>query len=309
MRLTLLTALLLLALGLAACDSEPKERGIAARVNGKAISVKLLEFSHGLKLSAPPVASGDVLAVLKAEYGQDLAGLIAEELVAQELVKRGLDVTEAELKQAETAVRAGYPGNAFEEMLSEEGIDQDTWVARLRARLALDKFTARVLRPRISINSDEVQRYYKEHAQEFAQPEGVKFIRVESKTPEALRRALDEARKAKDPGDLLSVFDDVSMQTQASPEEALPREWRALLRGLAPGQTSQPVKGGLGHQAFILLERTPAKVEGLVQVYPLVEKRLTEDKLSREFSAWLTQALNTSAIEISPGLVPEKGKS
>ncbi|MFZ5425879.1 MAG: peptidyl-prolyl cis-trans isomerase [Thermodesulfobacteriota bacterium] len=309
MRTIILTALLLLSLGLAACDQEPKERGVAARVNGKAISVKLLEFSHGLKLSAPPITSGDVLAVLKAEYGQALAGLIAEELVAQELARRGLEVTEAELRQAGTAVREGYPGKAFEEMLSEEGVDQELWLARLRARLALDKFTARVLRPRVSINSEEVQRYYKEHAQEFAQPESVKFIRVESKTPEALNRALEEAGKTKDPANLLSVFDDVSMQTQASPEEALPREWRTLLRGLAPGQASQPAKGGLGHQAFILLERAPAKVEGLVQVYPLVEKRLIEDKLSREFTAWLTQALNTSVIEISPGLVPEKAKS
>ena len=66
------------------------------------------------------------------------------------------------------------------------------------------------------------------------------------------------------------------------PEEGLPRKWRDALAGLKPGQATSVGQGGTGYQAFLLLERTQPRVEGLVQVYPLVEKRLAEAKLCRE---------------------------
>ena len=306
--LTRAALFLALILTLTACHGDPLEQGLAAKVNGKPIPLRTLEFVHGLRLYSPPVAEEEALSKLKADYGEALAGLVVEELVNQELAKRDLAVSAAELKSAETAAREGYTGETFEVTLSEEGIELDVWRERLRVRVAMDKFATRVLRPRVSITSEEAQLYYKKHAQEFALPARIKFIRVESKNAEALRKALDAARQARDPADLLTVFDDVTIQTQASPEETLPRKWREALKVLNPGQAGQVTQGGIGYQAFILLDRSEAKVEGLMQVYPLVEKRLAQAKLAQEFSLWLTQALNTSVIEISPGLVPQKGK-
>lgn len=300
---------LLLALSLAACQGEPLEKGLAAKVNGRPIPLRTLEFAQGVIISAPTMDPAEPLAKLRTRYGETLAGLIVEELVAQELQKRGLEVTEAELKNAETAVRSGYPGRTFEDTLSEEGVDLDVWRERLRSRVALDKFSSMVLRPRIAIAPWEVRQYYKSHAQEFVQPARVKFMKVESRTADALRKALDAASQARDPADLLSVFDDVSIETQALPEDALPAKAREILKGLQPGQAGPVSQGGAGYWAFILQERSEAKVEGLVQVYPVVEKRLSEAKMAQEMSAWLLQALNSSVIEISPGLVVEKGKS
>jgi hypothetical protein len=297
---------LALVLLLAACQGEPLEKGVAARVNGKPIQLRTLEFVHGTRLYAPPVDPGDALSSLKAEYGEALATLIVEELVTQELARRGLEVTEAELKNAETAARSGYPGKSFEDILAEEGVDPAIWRERLRARVALDKFSARVLRPRIAITPQDVQGYYSAHADEFAKPAAVKFIKLESKNAEPLRKALAEAAKARDPADVLTVFDDVSAQVRVSAVEALPRAWLDALKGLKSGQAGPVSQGGIGFQAFMLLERSEAKVEGLVQVYPLVEKRVSEGKLSGEFTAWLTHALASSLIEVSPGLAPEK---
>jgi hypothetical protein len=291
-----------------ACQDEPTERGVAARVNGKPIAVRTLEFVHALSLSTLPLAPGEILDALKAEYGQALAGLVVEELVTQDLAKRGMEVTEAELKAAETTVRSGYPGRTFEDTLAEEGIDLDIWRERLKARVSLDAFAARVLRPRVRITPEEAQNYYKEHAQEFAQPATVRFVKAESSNAESLRQALDAAGKAQDPTGILDKFETVSHETQAAPEESLPKAWREALKGLKPGQAGAVVQEGSGYQAFILLERSEAKAEGLVQAYPLVEKRLAEDKMAQEFSAWLAQTLTASVIEINPGLVPEKGK-
>ena len=96
---------------------------------------------------------------------------------------------------------------------------------------------------------------------------------------------------------MLTVFDDISAQVRVSPAEALPRAWFEALKNLTPGQAGPVSQGGIGFQAFMLLERSAARVEGLVQVYPLVEKRIAEEKLFGEFAGWLTQALAASLVE------------
>lgn len=287
---------------LSACQSGPVEKGVAARVNGKPISIKTLEYVQALRLSSPSMVPEETLAGLKAEYGEALATLVVEELVSQELARRGLEISEAQVRNVETTLRSGYQGNAFENMLAEEGLDLAIWRERLRARLALDVFSARVLRPLVAIGPEEIQQYYRAHIQEFSQPVTLKFLKVESVNADALKAALEEAQKSKDPADLLMVFDDVSLQAQASPEDVLPRAWREALKNLKPGQTGAVTRGGLGFQAFILLERSEARVEGLVQVYPIVEKRLLEVRLAQEFASWLAQAVKKATLEISPAI-------
>jgi len=300
-------ALLCLLVMLAACNADPPERGLAARVNGHPITLRSLEFVHDLKHFEAPPDPGNPWASLRAEYGEALASLIVSELVDQELERRGLEVNEAECTKAELTTRADYPGNTFETMLANEGIDLQMWRERLKARLTMDKFASLVLRPTVRVSFPEAQAYFKEHAKEFTQPAMLKFLRVESKTKEALTKALEAAGTAKNPADLLSVFAVAINQAMASAEERLPAAWRQALKGLAPGQSSQVLAGGQGFQAFFLEERTEPRAEGAVQAYPLVEKRLAEAKLEKVFAAWLAETLTKADILVNPGLVPEKG--
>lgn len=300
-------AVLLSLLMLAACGADQLDQGLAARVNGHPITLRSLEFAHDLKHFDAPPDPGSPWASLRAEYGQALASLIVSELVAQELERRGLEVTEAECAKAELVTRADYPGNTFETMLTEEGIDLDMWRERLKAKLAKDKFSAQVLRPTVRIGFPETQAYFKEHAKEFTQPAKLKFLRVESKTREALSKALEAAATAANPTDLLSVFVAVTIQTMASAEERLPAAWRQAMKGLAPGQTSQVLPGGAGFQAFLVLERSEARVEEAALAYGLVEKRLAESKLEKIFAAWLAETMTKAEVLVNPGLVPEKG--
>jgi len=304
MRAWLLLALCCLCLG---CSKGPVESGLAAKVNGVPISLRTLEFTHDLRHYGEGYAASLVPARLRTEYGELLTELIAGELVVQDLAKHGLEVDEAEILKAEMSIRASYPGRSFEDMLAEEGLDLDQWRARLKSKLSMDKFVARVLRPNITVDADEAQNYYKEHAKEFSQSAMVKFLKIESKESASLAKALEAARAADNPADMLTAFDDVSVQTLASAEEKLPGEWRLAISPLAPGKFSPVQPGGPGFQAFMLLERTGARVEGLVQAYGLVEKRLVEKKEEQAFAKWLSEALAKATIEVNPGLVPDKG--
>ncbi|GAB6036099.1 hypothetical protein JCM15519_06580 [Fundidesulfovibrio butyratiphilus] len=290
----------------AGCWRDPLEQGVVARVNGSPIPQTDLEF---LQAQAPAAPAGDlngVLAALGDRYGQALAQLVVQELVAQDLKRRGMALTEADLRAVEATARQGYPGRAFEDTLAEEGLDYQLWRRQLKSRADLDRFAARVLRPRVSVSAEEVRQYYKDHAQEFSQAARVTFLCVESKHAQSLRAALDAALASRDPADMLRAFDDVSVQAQTAPEEKLPPNWKDVLGKLSPGQASAVRSGGLGFQAFILLERVGAKVDGLVRAYPLVEKRLIEGKMERAFAGWLEDSLSVARIEINPALEPKK---
>lgn len=291
---------------LAGCGRAGLEPGVAAKVNGAPIAVADLARGHDLGHYGAELGSGQAGAKLREEYGEVLAGLVVQKLVVQELARRGLDVNEAELLQAEMAVRASYPGRAFEDTLADEGLDMAFWRRRLKAGLAREKFVARVLRPAVSVSAEEVQDYFKANAREFAQPSMVRFLVLEAANRDSLTKALAQSRQAAAPEDLLTVFDDVSVQTLASPEEKLSAPWRQLLTGLAPGQASRIVQGGPGFQALLLLERNEPRAEGAVQAYPLVEKRLVEKKLDAAFARWLDDVLAKAVIEVNPALAPEK---
>ncbi|MFW5837483.1 MAG: SurA N-terminal domain-containing protein, partial [Desulfovibrionaceae bacterium] len=170
-RLGLAALFLAAAMALAGCESSQQAPGVVARVNGRPIMLRQLEFKYDLKHMdsvSDPVPS---VEELRQEYGEILGDLIVKELVFQALEERGLSVTAEELEQAEQIVRADYPDGAFEQVLVEEYIDLTAWREQLRYRLALDKLFRQVLRPRIKLDYKMAEDYYRKHIHDFHQPE------------------------------------------------------------------------------------------------------------------------------------------
>ena len=105
--------------------------------------------SHDLSRLGLPEAENPAVERLRAEYGAVLADMIVDSLAGQELSRRHLGVTDAELAKAEAVVRADYPGDAFGRMLLEEHIALERWREALRDRLTVEKFAREVLGPHV----------------------------------------------------------------------------------------------------------------------------------------------------------------
>jgi hypothetical protein len=97
----------------------------------------------------------------------------AREQVLQELVERavlaaraeelGIEVTPAELADAISRIKEGYPEGAFEQALLESAVSYESWKAALRRRLLMEKVVARELESRIAVTGDEIREYYQAH--------------------------------------------------------------------------------------------------------------------------------------------------
>lgn len=294
----------LLGMLVAGCGHRADDPGVAATVNGAPISVAALEARHDLDRLGLPEADIPQVTQLRAEYGAVLSDMIVARLAGQELAKRHLEVTQAELDKAESAVRADYPAGAFEKMFLEEHIDHAQWREALRDRLTLEKFVREVLGAKVHVSVAEAADYYKTHIDAFTLPARIHFLLVQSPKAEALTAALG-AWKESGNRQALAGTADVSVEELTVPEGNLAAAWQKALRALKPDAASPVLADQSGNVALILLERQGESVLDPAKAYARAEALVSAAKRERAFDAWLTDALASATIKVHAALLAE----
>lgn len=300
MRHAIVVATLCLALGLAACERKASDPGVVATVNGRPIALVQLQFKHDLMHSFTLSAGNPTLGELRKEYGNILAELVVQELVSQELESRGIAVSDLEVEAAETGIRSDYPdAGAFDQTLVEEYINLDAWRQQLRARLAMDKFMANVLRPRVRIDYQEAESYYREHIADFYLPPRLTFLMVTGSAKELVAKAVQQYFQGMKPEAMATKFRGVEARLLKMREDRIPGPWRESLVNLKAGQAGQLLQADSGYQQFVLVDKTPGKTLDPSQAYPLVEGVLLEKKLAQAFESWLAETVARADIKVS----------
>jgi len=298
-------ALLLLALLalLPGCGKAQEDVGVVARVNGRAIQLEMLEFQYDLQHFDAFSGSLPTVGALREAYGKILGGIIALELVNQELEKRGQDVSDKELADAEALVRADYPDDTFEKMLAEEFIDLPMWRKHLRYACGAEKFQRLVLRPQIHLDYREIETYYRDHLDEFRLPERVRLVVVHGPGRDAVEKALAHYGQHKSVKAVAETFPGIQAREVTVPKALLSSVWAEALQSVQPGKTALVAAGRDVFEGLLLLERLPAETLDIAQAYPQVEAALVEARLQQAFEAWLSKAVDASVILVSQRLL------
>lgn len=286
------------------CGSKAQEDvGVVAKVNGRPIPLEMLEFQYDLLHFDSFSGSMPTVGALREAYGNILGGLIALELVSQELEKRGQEVSDAELAEAEAKVRADYPDDSFDKMLAEEFIDLPMWRKHLRYACGAEKFQRLVLRPQIHLDYREIEAYYNEHIAAFRLPERVRLVVVYGPGRDAVDKALSRYLQQKDVKAVGEAFPGIQAREVTVAKDVLSASWAEALQNIQPGKTAI-VAGGRGvFEGLLLLERLPAQTLDVAQAYPQVEAALVEERLQQAFDAWLSKTLDSSKILVSQRLL------
>lgn len=302
-------ALLLLLVLVAGCSSETEEMGLVARVNGRPIHLSQLEYRHDLMRMDASGTYVPSVEVVREEYGQLLTDFIVMELVFEELEARGLEVTEEELDAEVAEIRGDYPEDAFEQVLIEEYIDLAAWRDQLRYRLARQKFFQHVLRPKVSVDYIEAERYYREHIEDYRLPESVHVVVLLGQRQENVEEALKLYRSEKDVNGIKDRLENVSVREMTVPRDNLSATWRDILKDLPEHEASPVTEVRDGYEALILLEAIPSRVLDPSQAYPMIEERLLDEKLRQAFLAWVEERLDKATIEVTSHLIPLEYKA
>ena len=303
-----MSALRVALLGLALCVAlmgcrmddllDPLPPGAIALVNGQPITLRMVEARHDADGGLPAVAQNPSVELLQQQYGAILAELIVQELVAQELERLGLGVTEEDVDRALLAVRNDYPGTSFGENLLAEHIDEKTWRSLLRYTVALPRFSEQILRPKIRLETAEVEAWYVEHAAEFFVPAQFELLSLTSLT----QKPLAEARERLLAGGTVRELPEVHAQHIALRPAQLPEVWQDELSKLGVGKATR-IREVNGMFQFVVLEaRNPARRMSPVEAYPRIEQALVERKMETLFTAWLEAATAEASVKVAPQL-------
>jgi len=101
------------------------------------------------------------------EYNQLVMRLISqlseEILLKRAAAEKGIRVTEQQVAQAETVLRADYPGNTFETMLLENAVTYSFWKKKFQTRLLIDRFIELEISKKIEVTAEEMSQYYDQY--------------------------------------------------------------------------------------------------------------------------------------------------
>lgn len=289
-----------LLLALAACD-KPADPEDVATVNGRPITLQELLSAHDSLTILPPQSMA--ADTLRQEYGNVLSDLIIAELAEQELEKKRMPVTDAEVDAAEADIRNDFPPGEFENMLLEEAIDYDTWRKALRRRLSMQRLNQQVLMP--VLDPKDIERFYLEHKQEFYVSGRVVFIQISALSREQVAEACAVFAQKSDVRQLQQAYPGVTIREIRINKDRLPPELAKAMLALKPLEYTAPQENNLEFSANILLQREAPREYSLAEAYSAIQDRLREETGRQVFDEWLEKRLRKADIRVAWPLFPD----
>ncbi len=306
MRLRLLLPCLVASLAIAAgCtkDGDGKAKvEIVGTVNEEPITVAEVLTAMGAARRERPEAPRD------PEAEQRRRRHLVDELVHQKLLEQsarqhGIRIPEEEVERAILRMRADYPREFFDELLSAEGLTMAGLRDRLRGQLQLERLFAEEVFARVAITDDEVDAWLEANPDALRRPEQVHALQLVVKTEEEAKELLGQLRKGAD-------FGKLAAEHSLSPDAKLGGDLGWFARGEMPppfdevcfalgvGRLSDVVGSSFGFHVFKVLERRGAQAPDPEELREEAEARLRREKEADAQRAYLAELIAGAQIRI-----------
>jgi peptidyl-prolyl cis-trans isomerase SurA len=213
----------------------------------------------------------------------------------------------------------------LEKAAQQQGFSYEDFKANIRNGIITQEVVRDEVGRHITMSPGDVQRYYKEHESEFAQPESVNLNEIMIPTPAiAGTEAADPAQvpAAQAQADAVAAklaagakFEDVAKEASTGPNAAkyvtlgefrrggLAKEIEEKAFALNAGQYTQPIRTKQGFIILQVVQHTLAGDAGFKQVEPQVEEALFLDRMQPALREYLTKLRGEAFVEIKPGAV------
>lgn len=307
------------------CFAELVDRVVAV-VNDDVITMSEVNeegrgFFQKITEQAP---AAELAAALRRGREEVLNGLIDKKLIAQEAVKQKVTVTDAELEAAFKQMIATNNMNPeqFRDQLSNLGMTEEIYRDNLRNQILQSKLINYEVRSKIIITDDMILDYYDTRYTKHVEKGGYYLLQmgfVWKKDPKNLDQVdasikLDAKKKAERVRGLVDSGQDFSTLAKKfselpsaadggnigtfQKEEMADYMWTAI-SPLKPGQVSKVVETPDGYQFFKLLSSQDGGVvfqAPYESVKEEIKKTLYEEKMKKEFEAWVKKIKEASYI-------------
>ena len=263
--------------------------------------------------------------VLKEKESKDieqereaLNNLIDKRLQLQKARQLGINVTQEEVLEAieDIKKRNSIPDDQFlTKRLAEENTTIERYKEDVQNQLLLSKLFSREVNTNILIGEEEVERYYKEHEEDFIQPEEVRIRQILLKMPEKADSAEKERMIAIAEevfGHLQSGEDFAEIARRYSQDPSAQRGGdlgffrrgqmiqvlEEVIFSLKVGEISEPVLSPLGFHILKLEEKKGSSPLSITEVKEKIREILVEEKSERLYRDYLKNLRNKAYVDI-----------
>jgi peptidyl-prolyl cis-trans isomerase SurA len=261
---------------------------------------------------------------LQAKQADLLRDLIDKQLLLSKGKELGI-TGETELIKRLDAIRKQNHLDSLEDLekaAQQQGVSYEDFKANIRDSIITEQVVRDEVGRHIAMSPTDVQKYFKDHETEFAQPESVTLDEILIPTPAqegadaaqvAAAQAQAEAIEAKLAAG--AKFDALAKPAPTDPTAPksvalgeyhrgqLAKEIEDKAFALSAGQHTQPIRT---KQGFIILQATQHQLGGdasFKQVEPQVEEALFLERMQPALRTYLTKLREEAFIDLKPGVV------
>jgi len=310
------------------CQGELVDRVVAV-VNDAVITMSEVDEEGKVYFrKVTEAASSENLAEMLTKAREDiLNGLIDKYLIKQKAKEMHITVSDAELQTAIDKVMAknNLSPEQFKVKLEQRGINEKIYKDNLKSQLLQKKLIGYAVHSKIVITDDMILDYYDTHYTKHLQEDEYYLLQMgftwgkdpqTRKSTPALYLDKQEARKraervhalakqGKDFRELARKFSELPSAEDGGDigtfnKEDMADYMRKAVTSLSQGEISDIVETPAGFQFFKLLS---GKDTSIVTRAPLesvkneIQKKLYQEKLQKEFTAWITQIRKKAYIQ------------
>jgi len=194
-----------------------------------------------------------------------------------------------------------------EELLARLAVDRGLVEPGVPRRRAVDRLLRE--QPASEPGWEEVERYYREHGEEFERAERVRLRQILFEEQEAVERALAELKEGADFDEVARRYSRDSTGETGGVQGELARDdlpplFADTIFALEPGEVSDVVEAEYGFHLFQVMERLPAEVLALEVVEDEIRRRLKERAADRHLDHLVQEARNRYPVAIQTRNLP-----
>ncbi|MGC8917044.1 MAG: peptidylprolyl isomerase [Thermoanaerobaculum sp.] len=285
----------------------------ALKVNGSEITKAQVALAKNALMSRMGLQPGmvDDGALTKAAVEQ----LVAMELLAQAAREAKITVDATQVKASLEQEKAQMGGQqAFDAALKSSGLTEAELARLEEQRLLIQQYIEKEVTPNAKASEADVEKYYKEHPEEFKHEEQVKLQMILAMLPpnaddkakaETKAKAEAAAKRVAAGEDFAKVASEVSDDPSKSRggevgwvrKGMLLPELEGPVFALKTGESSQVLESKFGYHVFRVADRRPAGLYSLAEVKDNLTQMLSQRKSSEILQKTVEARKAKAAIE------------
>ncbi len=266
---------------------------IACTIVGLIIAYSMTKAEAVASVNGQKITKNELYdAMVKANGDQVLESLISQKVVELEAAKQNIVISDADIQTEIDKYHEYYGGEqGFAQALETNGYTLD----QLKVDIANNLQVKKLLGPQITVTDEEMQTYFEENRESFAQEKQVKASHI---LVDSLETAQEVKQKLNAGGDFAQLAKDYSTDPGTKDNGGdlgffasgtMTEEFDQAAFAMKVGEISDPVKTDYGYHIIKVVEIKEAQEANYEQSKPAINDTLLDKKIGEEYANWIQQ--------------------